>query len=127
LSHWPVKLRLVPPTAPFLEGAHLVLAADCVPFSLADFHDSILPGRVVVIGCPKFDDPDLALERLTAILSTADVTDLTVVHMEVPCCFGYRQLAAQALLSSGKQIPLHEVIVGMHGEIQNDTASGSGT
>ncbi len=121
LAHWPVKLRLVPPHAPFLRGADLVLAADCVPFAWAGLHQDILPGRAVVIGCPKFDEPGPALERLTAILRDAGVRSLTVVHMQVPCCHGYLQQAAQALAASGKHIPLQRVEISLDGRVLHDT------
>jgi Pyruvate/2-oxoacid:ferredoxin oxidoreductase delta subunit len=122
LSHWPVKLKLVPPSAPFLEGADLMMIADCVPFVFADLHQKFLSGHSVVIGCPKFDDQDADFEKLTAILRTSDVRSLTVVHAEVPCCFGYFQLAQQALTNSGKEIPLRQVIIGINGEIKLDKA-----
>ena len=86
LTHWPVQLRLVPPTAPFFQDADLLLVADCVPFAYADFHRRLLRGRPVVIGCPKLDDRQAALDKLTAILTHSSVRSLTVVHMEVPCC-----------------------------------------
>jgi Pyruvate/2-oxoacid:ferredoxin oxidoreductase delta subunit len=120
LGHWPVKLRLVPPHAPFLDGAELVLAADCVPFAFPALHRDILPGRAVLIGCPKFDEPEPALERLTAILKTRDVRSLTVVHMQVPCCHGYLELAARALAASGKRIPFHRVEIALDGRVLHD-------
>jgi len=121
LGHWPVKLRLVPPHAPFLRDVELVLAADCVPFAYPAMHRDILPGRAVLIGCPKFDEPGPALERLTAILACQDVRSLTVVHMQVPCCHGYLELAARALVASGKKIPLHRVEIGLDGRVLHDT------
>ncbi|OGL48235.1 MAG: 4Fe-4S ferredoxin [Candidatus Schekmanbacteria bacterium RBG_13_48_7] len=118
LKHWPVKLRLVPPQAPFLKDADLMLIADCVPFAFPDLHRTFLTDRSVIIGCPKFDDHDNDLERLTAILNTANLRSLTVVHMEVPCCFGYWNLCQQALKDSGKNIPFKQVIIGIRGGIK---------
>jgi NAD-dependent dihydropyrimidine dehydrogenase PreA subunit len=117
LGHWPVKLRLVPPHAPFLAGAHLILAADCVPFAYPALHQEFLPGRAVVIGCPKFDDPEFTLERLTAILQQNDIASLTVLHMEVPCCHGYLRLAQEALSRSGKDIPLKQAVASVRGAL----------
>jgi Fe-S-cluster-containing hydrogenase component 2 len=121
LSHWPIKLQLVPPRAPFLQGAQLVLAADCAPFAYAGLHRDILPDSALVIGCPKFDEPGAALERLTAILRESDVRGLTVLHMQVPCCHGYLRLASQALQASGKNIPLTRVEISLDGRVLVDT------
>jgi len=119
LSHWPIKLKLVPPGAPFLKEADLMLIADCVPFAYPDLHLDFLPEHPVVIGCPKFDDLDFAVSRLTGILKHSDVRSLTVVHMEVPCCFGFWHLGQQALAASGKDIPLRQVIIGVRGEVKS--------
>jgi Fe-S-cluster-containing hydrogenase component 2 len=116
LSHWPVKLRLVPPTAPFFQGADLLLVADCVPFAYADFHARLLQGRPVVIACPKFDDRQPALEKLTAILALSSVCSLTVVHMEVPCCTGLVRMAEAAVAASGREIPLEDVTISVRGQ-----------
>lgn len=118
LTHWPVQLRLVPPNAPFFQGADLLLTADCVPFAMANFHSRFLSGRSVVVGCPKLDDAEYYAEKLTAILRESDVKSLTVLHMEVPCCFGLSQLARQAVAASGKNVPLRDVTVTLGGEVR---------
>jgi Pyruvate/2-oxoacid:ferredoxin oxidoreductase delta subunit len=118
LSHWPVQLRLVPPNAPFFQDADLLLVADCVPFAYADFHRRFLRGRPVVIGCPKLDDKQAALEKLSAILSSSGVRSLTVVHMEVPCCTGLVRIAQAALAASGRDIPLEDVTISVRGQEQ---------
>jgi Pyruvate/2-oxoacid:ferredoxin oxidoreductase delta subunit len=120
LTHWPVQLKLVPPNAPFFQDADLLLAADCVPFALADFHTRFLSGRSVVVGCPKLDDAEYYAEKLAAILRESDVKSLTVVHMEVPCCFGLSHLARQALTASGKEIPLRDVTVTLDGRTKEN-------
>lgn len=125
LGHWPVKLRLFPPEAPFLSGADLVLAADCVPVAMAAFNPRFLSEKAVVIGCPKFDDGESALERLAEILARGGVRSLTVAVMEVPCCFGYRRIAEEAIARSGREIPLHEVIVRRDGSIQELSSFGA--
>jgi Pyruvate/2-oxoacid:ferredoxin oxidoreductase delta subunit len=117
LSHWPVQLHLVPPHAQFLQGADLVLVADCVPFALADFHRRVLRGRPVVIGCPKLDDTQAYLAKLAAILSLARLKSLTVVHMEVPCCLGLVRVAQAAMRVAGVEVPLEEVTISIRGKV----------
>lgn len=116
LGQWPVKLYLVSPNAPYFQDAELLIAADCAPIAYAAFHPDFLKGKAVVIGCPKFDDVALYREKLTAILSANDVRKVTVLHMEVPCCFGLVQLARQAVAASGKDIPFEDVTVTIRGE-----------
>ena len=122
LGHWPVQLTLVPPTAPFLQGAKLVLAADCIPFAYADFHRDFLEDRSLLIACPKLDNFPAHLEKLTEILRRSEIKSLTVVHMEVPCCSGLMHMARQALKLSGKTIPLEEVTISIRGEILSRVA-----
>jgi len=115
LGHWPVQLTLVPPSAPFLKGANLVLAADCVPFAYSGFHQDFLQDSALVIACPKLDDFEAHLEKLTEILRQSEPKSITVIHMEVPCCSGLAHMARQAILASGKDIPLREVTIGIKG------------
>ena len=118
LSHWPVQLTLVPPKAPFLQEADLVLAADCVPFAYAGFHQHFLKGHSLLVACPKLDDFPAHLQKLTDILSQSSVKSLTVVHMEVPCCSGLVHMAQQAVRLSGKDIPIKEVTIGIKGDLK---------
>ncbi len=118
LSHWPVQLPLVPPAAPFLQGADLVLAADCVPFAYAGFHQDFIKGHALLVACPKLDDFQAHLKKLTDILSYSSVKSLTVVHMEVPCCSGLVHMAKQALQLAGKDIPLRDVTIGIRGDLK---------
>ncbi len=106
LSHWPVKLKLVSPKAPFLQGAELLVAADCSAFAAGDFHARYLAGRAVVCGCPKFEDLEEQAAKLTEILKQNDVTGITIVNMEVPCCQGLIQAVRQALQAAGKRLPV---------------------
>ncbi|MFC2068197.1 ATP-binding protein [Chloroflexota bacterium] len=117
LGHWPVQLTLVPPTAPFLQGADVVLAADCVPFAYAGFHNDFLKDHGLLVACPKLDDFQAHLKKLTDILSQSQIKSLTVVHMEVPCCSGLTHMAQQAVNLSGKNIPLWDVTIGTKGDI----------
>ena len=117
LSHWPVQLTLVPPTASFLQGADLVLAADCVPFAYASFHQDFLSNHSLLVACPKLDDFQAHLEKLADILRHSQVKSLTVVHMEVPCCSGLVYMVKQAMHLSGKDIPFKEVTIGIKGDL----------
>lgn len=116
LGQWPVKLYLVNPHAPYFDGAELLIAADCAPLAYAAFHPDFLRGKAVVIGCPKFDDLELYRDKLTAILRENNVRKVTVLHMEVPCCFGLVQVAKEAVAASGKDIPFEDVTVTIRGE-----------
>ncbi len=116
LSQWPVQLMLLPPNAPFFENADLLVVADCVPFAYANFHRDFLKGRTLVIGCPKLDDAPFYKEKLTEIFKQSNIKSVTVVNMEVPCCFGLYHLVKEALASSGKNIPLKQEIIGVKGD-----------
>ena len=116
LRTWPVQIMLVPPQAPFLDGADILIAADCVPFAYADFHETLLAGRVLLVGCPKLDDAALYREKLTEMFRRNDVRSVTVAHMEVPCCFGMVKLVESAIEGSGKSIPFMTVMIGVKGE-----------
>jgi len=118
LSHWPVQLTLVPSTAPFLRGADLMLAADCVPFAYAGFHQDFLKNHTLLVACPKLDDFQAHLKKLTDILNHSSVKSLTVAHMEVPCCSGLVHMVKQAIQLSGKDIPLKEVTIGIKGDLK---------
>jgi hypothetical protein len=106
LGHWPIKLSLVAPKAPFLKDAALLVAADCAPFAAGDFHSRYLQGRALVCGCPKFDNNEAHVAKLVEILKQNEVKEITVVNMEVPCCFGIVQIVRQALEASGKEVPV---------------------
>ncbi len=116
LRQWPVQMTLVPPTAPFLNDADLLLAADCTPFAYADFHKDLLKDKALLIGCPKLDDGQAYLQKLTAMLKQNTIRRLTVVHMEVPCCSGLVAIARQALAASGKDIPFEMICIGIKGD-----------
>jgi len=117
LSHWPVQINLVPPTAPFLKGARLLVAADCTPFAYPDFHRDFMDGRVVMVGCPKFDDAPGYVKKFKEIFSKAGIKDITAVVMEVPCCSALPMIIKKALAESGRKIPVEEVVIGTRGEI----------
>ena len=114
---WPVRLNLVPTMAPFFENANLLLAADCAPIALTNFHDTLMSGKRVIIGCPKFDDARAYAQKLTEILKQNNIATITVAHMEVSCCVGLKWAINKALESSGKQIPVKEYEIKIGGEI----------
>lgn len=118
LRTWPVQLQLLNPQAPFFDDANLLIAADCVPFAYAPFHDDFVKGKIPVIFCPKLDrTSEQYLEKLAAIFTLHPIRSLHVVHMEVPCCSGTTALVRQALTQSGKQIPLHEYTISLQGQL----------
>ena len=117
LGHWPVQLTLVPPGAPFLQGADLLLVADCVPFAYAGFHQDLLSEHALLVACPKLDDFQAHQQKLTRILRQSGVKSITVVHMEVPCCSGLVHMAQEAIRDSGRDIPFKEMTIGVRGEI----------
>ncbi|MFQ6073838.1 MAG: ATP-binding protein [Candidatus Bathyarchaeia archaeon] len=116
LSQWPVQLTLLPTNAPFFENADLLIAADCVPFAYANFHNDFLRGKTLVVGCPKLDNAEFYKEKLTEIFKRSNIRSVTVVNMEVPCCFGLYHLVKEALTSSEKVIPLRQEIISIRGD-----------
>lgn len=119
LSHWPVQLRLVPPMAPYLKNADILVCADCVPFALAGFHDRYLADRVVLVGCPKLDDLSYYREKLEDVFREARPHSITVLRMEVPCCSGLSHAAVEAAVASGVGCDVEVHTIGISGEIVN--------
>jgi len=117
LSHWPVQLKLVSPYAPYFKNADLLLAADCVPFAMADFHNRLLTGRSIAIACPKLDDAEFYREKLAEMIKVGLPNSLVVVHMEVPCCFGLTHIAKEAIGRSGVSLTFEDITVGVQGDI----------
>lgn len=116
LRQWPVQLKLAPVTAPYFQGADLLVAADCTAYAYGGFHGKFIRGKVVVIGCPKLDEGDQS-EKLAAILSRNEVKSVTVARMEVPCCGGIERAAKAAVERSGKDIPLTVKVISTDGRI----------
>ena len=117
LSTWPVQLSLISPDAPFLEGADLLVAADCTPFAYPDLHRDFLKGRVLLCGCPKLDDQEAYVQKFTQIFEHNAIRSVTVVVMEVPCCGGMPKIIEKAMQSSGRKVPVETVVVGIEGGI----------
>lgn len=116
LTHWPVQIRLVPPSAPFLKGADLLIAADCAPVACANFHGDFLKGRAVMIGCPKFDEGADYVTRLTEVFRQARPRSVTILRMEVPCCAGLSRMVREAAARAGTGVPVADVVVTRQGE-----------
>jgi hypothetical protein len=104
--------------APWLDGADLLVAADCVPFAYARFHDDFLAGKALVVGCPKLDDLQAYVEKLTRMFAENDLRSVTVVRMEVPCCGGISVAARRSLAASGRDVPFRDVVVGVDGAVR---------
>ena len=119
LSHWPVQIRLVPPDAPFLKGADLLVAADCVPIAYPAIHKDFLKGRAVMIGCPKFDDKESYVEKFAQVFKTAGIKSITCLIMEVPCCSGLPGILNKAMETAGVIVPLEKVVISSRGRIVN--------
>ena len=116
LRQWPVQLMLVHPSAPYLNNAHLLIAADCVHFAYAGFHEDLLKDKILLVGCPKFDNLVHYEEKLTHIFKDNEIKSVTYAHMEVPCCLGLIPTIKAAILHSGKEIPFKDAVIGIKGE-----------
>ena len=117
LVNWPVQIQLLPLRAPYLQGADVLIAADCTAFAYANLHADFLRGRVTLIGCPKLDGVDYA-EKLAQVFLQNEIRSVTVLRMEVPCCGGLAVAVERALAASGRGIPLTVRIVGIDGTLR---------
>ena len=117
LGHWPIKLQLLNPKAPFLKGADLLLLADCAAAAYPDLHRKLLRGHAVAMGCPKLDDLEAHINKLAQVLEEACPKSLTVAHMEVPCCKGFMFAAEKAIELAGVDMPLHCIVIARAGEV----------
>ncbi len=116
LGQWPCQIKLVPSSAPFFDGARLLIAADCTAYAYANFHEAFMRGKVTLIGCPKLDGVDYT-EKLAEIIQNNDIRSVTILRMEVPCCGGLQRAAEAALKASGKFIPWQVVTISVDGTI----------
>jgi ferredoxin len=124
LQNWPVQLHLLPTAAPFFRSADMLIAADCLPFAMADFHQNLLPGKVLAVGCPKLDDVGVYIDKLAQIFANNEIESITIGYMEVPCCAGLVHVVQKALEASGKDIPVCSVKVTVRGEIAQEPVGG---
>jgi ferredoxin len=123
LRQWPVQIMLVPPTAPYFKDADLLIAADCVPFAYPSFHEDLLEGKILLVGCPKLDDAAFYQEKLTAIMRENSIRSVTVAYMEVPCCMGMVKLSQAAIEAAGGDIPFDTAKIGIRGEKLDEISS----
>ncbi len=117
LAHWPVQLMLIPPTAPFLKNADILIAADCTAFASADFHSAHLAGKALLIGCPKLDNAQAYVEKITEIFQEAEPKSMSVLVMEVPCCSGMKMLVEKAAELSGTKVSVETTVLGINGGV----------
>lgn len=118
LRQWPVQLHLVSPRASYFQNQDILLAADCVAYSVGNFHSKFLKGKSLVIACPKLDSNlDVYTEKLIALIDESNINTLTVMTMEVPCCTGLLQIAIQAAQTAKRLVPLKHITVGIQGDI----------
>lgn len=121
LKQWPIQLHLIGPTAPYYQGADVLLVADCVAYALGSFHQDYLKGKSIAIACPKLDEgQDVYVEKIKSWLEDAKINTLTVLIMQVPCCIGLVSLAQQALEQSKRKVPLKSIVVSLQGEILSE-------
>jgi ferredoxin len=117
LKNWPIQLMLIPPSAPYLKEADLLIAADCVSFAYPEFHQDLLKDKVLIIACPKLDDAKFYVEKLTNIIKTNKPRSITIAHMQVPCCFGLTEIVKQARSASGKSLQINRINISLQGDV----------
>ena len=116
LSQWPVQIKLVPVSAPYFDGADILVAADCTAYAYGNFHNEFIHNHITLIGCPKLDEGDYS-DKLTAIFANNNIKSVTVVRMEVPCCGGMEHAVKRALQASGKFVPWRVITISTNGKI----------
>ncbi len=117
LTHWPIQIRLIPANAPFLKGGDLLVLADCTAVAFPTLHRDLMKGKVVMMGCPKFDDVPEYVQKFADIFKTAGIRSVTVVVMEVPCCSGMPMIVKKGMEAAGKEIPMKEIVLSLRGKI----------
>lgn len=121
LRQWPIQLHLVPPTAPYYQGADVLLVADCIAYALGSFHTDYLKGRSIAIACPKLDESqNIYVQKIKSWIDDAKINTLTVMTMQVPCCRGLLKLAKEAVQQVKRKVPIKSVVVGLQGEILSE-------
>lgn len=119
LGTWPVQIHLMPPLAPFLHGSELLVTADCVPVAYGRYQQDFVPGRVVLLGCPKFDDREAYVEKFKEIFHQQQIKKVVALDMEVPCCSGLVGILTKARELAGVELPITRVTIGINGQILN--------
>jgi len=116
LSHWPLQIRLIPPGAPFLQGAEVLISADCCSVAAPNYQERYLAGKVVMMGCPKFDDAESYIERFTEIINTCNLKSITILIMEVPCCSAMNVIVRKALEKATNSVPVEQITISTRGQ-----------
>jgi Fe-S-cluster-containing hydrogenase component 2 len=116
LTHWPIQIRLIPPTAPFLKNADVLVAADCTAVAVPGFQEKYLKNKIVMMGCPKFDDAEGYINKFADIINTADLNSITILIVEVPCCSAMNIIIKRAMDKAGKTVPVEQITVSTRGE-----------
>ena len=118
LRQWPIQLHLVPPNAPYFQLKDVIIVADCVGYSIANFHEKFLKNRSISIACPKLDSNiEVYLSKIISLIDDAKINTLTIITMEVPCCNGLLNLAKKAADDAKRKIPIKSIVVSIKGEI----------
>lgn len=121
LKQFPVQLHLLNPHAGFLQGADLLLAADCTAFAYGVFHNRFLKGKALAIACPKLDsNTQVYVDKLTEMINVAAIDTLTVLIMEVPCCGGLVKIAQMGREQAKRNVPMKVVVISVQGEIKKE-------
>ncbi len=116
LTHWPVQIRLIPPHAPFLQNSDILIAADCTAVTIRNFQEKYLEGKIVMMGCPKFDDAESYVQRFAEIIQTCNIKSLTILIMEVPCCSAMNIIIKKAIEKAGKSVPIEQITISTRGK-----------
>ncbi len=117
LGQWPIQIHLVNPSAPYLQNADLLIAADCTAYAYGNFHQDFIKGRILLVGCPKLDDMEAYIEKFVAILGNNDIKSITVARMSVPCCTGISDGIKKAMLQTGKILPFRDAVIATDGTL----------
>ena len=121
LRQWPVQMHLINPGASYFRETDLVLAADCVAYSVGNFHSKWLKGKTLAIACPKLDSGlESYVEKIRALIDEAKINTLTVMIMQVPCCGGLLQMVKMAAGQAERKVPVKKIIVGVEGDILSE-------
>ena len=116
LTHWPIQIRLIPPTAPFLKNADILIAADCTAVAVPGFQEKYLQNKVVMMGCPKFDDAESYIDKFAEIIATSGIKSITILIVEVPCCSAMNVIVKKAFEKAGSDVPVEQITVTTRGE-----------
>ena len=118
LNHWPVQMHLINPASEHFQHSDLLLAADCVAFSMGNFHQDFLKGKTLAIACPKLDsNKEVYIQKLISLIEEAKINTITIMKMEVPCCGGIVQMAQIAQKQASRKVPIKTITVSISGQI----------